>query len=378
MVNMQSMPTLPINILERYTAQPDMQYMRLDAALGRIFPHFGLRARRRLWKEANILVNGKPQKNGFLLNAGDLIEVIAKADFTSGQAHDANFWLAQIHIVQSARDYIALFKPSGLASAHINGSRQLSVEGLLGTNWTQLLQTAGATLAGDVCEKDQYKSHDDSSKAVPLLCNRLDTPTSGLLTLANSATALKKFKELEAEGKIEKFYFALVKGEWSGQEFLQEALKTDNRHKTTVQPAGHGEYSAFKSLPPFNAAPLNGSDETPDAADPLRFTRVIKSVYYPDGFTDAHGNVHYAGSCSLLTVMIKKGARHQIRVHLQHAGHSIVGDTLYGDAFETDSATIHAKKAGRAALNSAGQRLYLHHFKLVLPGFEAEALPDWL
>jgi 23S rRNA pseudouridine955/2504/2580 synthase len=53
------------------------------------------------------------------------------------------------------------------------------------------------------------------------------------------------------------------------------------------------------------------------------------------------------------------GRTHQIRVHAQHAGHSIAGDSKYGD----DGFTREIRELG-------GKRLFLHAYELVVP------LPD--
>ncbi|PDX56373.1 RluA family pseudouridine synthase [Helicobacter pylori] len=60
---------------------------------------------------------------------------------------------------------------------------------------------------------------------------------------------------------------------------------------------------------------------------------------------------------TLLKVGIKTGRTHQIRVHLKHINHPIIGDTLYNN--EPDSA----------------KRLMLHAHKIALLGYEFEAIP---
>jgi hypothetical protein len=66
------------------------------------------------------------------------------------------------------------------------------------------------------------------------------------------------------------------------------------------------------------------------------------------------------GPFSLLELTILRGARHQIRAHLADAGFPIVGDSLYG-----------LESSDRA------ERMFLHHFEITLPGFEARWMPDW-
>lgn len=60
---------------------------------------------------------------------------------------------------------------------------------------------------------------------------------------------------------------------------------------------------------------------------------------------------------TLLKVGIKTGRTHQIRVHLKHINHPIIGDTIYGDS------------------QHSAKRLMLHAHKIVLLGYEFEAIP---
>ncbi|MGL2607597.1 RluA family pseudouridine synthase [Helicobacter pylori] len=59
---------------------------------------------------------------------------------------------------------------------------------------------------------------------------------------------------------------------------------------------------------------------------------------------------------TLLKVGIKTGRTHQIRVHLKHINHPIIGDTIYGDS------------------QHSAKRLMLHAHKIVLLGYEFEAI----
>jgi len=62
------------------------------------------------------------------------------------------------------------------------------------------------------------------------------------------------------------------------------------------------------------------------------------------------------GDCSLLDVRIKTGRTHQIRVHMAHMGHHIVGDPQYGRRGERKKT---GGKADRQMLHS--HRLSLKH-----------------
>ncbi len=151
-----------------------------------------------------------------------------------------------------------------------------------------------------------------------LLANRLDLLTSGLLLVAFGTGRLQEFHEYEDAGKVEKEYLARVHGQPHDPFTVKNRLDTADRKQTGVL-------------------------DEPDG--PLRWTVVEPLRKFDDG-------------TSLVRVNIAKGARHQIRAHLAHAGFPIVGDPLYGIGNETG-------------------RMYLHHFRIAFTGFEAVSEPDW-
>ena len=159
------------------------------------------------------------------------------------------------------------------------------------------------------------------------LVNRLDKPTSGLVLAGFGASAVEAFRKLENAGKIVKRYLLIVRGRLPEPLVIRNKLDMARRKKTRV---------------------LNNDDP-----DSLRWTTVAPLAH------DA------ATRLSLAAAQIKKGARHQIRAHLAHAGYPIVGDTLYGGvaAYEGNS--------------DQEPQLHLHHACLELPGFLPECLPEW-
>jgi 23S rRNA pseudouridine955/2504/2580 synthase len=60
--------------------------------------------------------------------------------------------------------------------------------------------------------------------------------------------------------------------------------------------------------------------------------------------------------CSLMKITIETGRTHQIRVHAQHSGHAIIGDTKYGN-----------KESNRYFRELGLKRLFLHAQHLYLP-----------
>ena len=129
------------------------------------------------------------------------------------------------------------------------------------------------------------------------LVHRLDRETSGILLLAKKRSALLALQEQFRARETGKTYAALVVGRWPAKlKVIDVAL-----HKTED---GGGERRVY---------PV--ANDHPDGQRSISLVRVAQQ------FADT----------TLLDVTIKTGRTHQIRVHLQHSGHVIVGDDKYGD-----------------------------------------------
>ncbi len=149
------------------------------------------------------------------------------------------------------------------------------------------------------------------------LVHRLDKETSGVLLLAKKRSALVALQDQFRARDTGKTYAALVFGAWpKNLKVIDQAL-----HKT-LDAAGERH---------VNVVPATHEDGR-------RSITLIKAQ-------------QDAGPCTLLDVSIKTGRTHQIRVHLAHAGHPIVGDPKYGD-FARNKAFAKERRFARMFLHA--------------------------
>lgn len=172
------------------------------------------------------------------------------------------------------------------------------------------------------------------------LVHRLDRETSGLLLIAKKKSALKQLQDQFRARETGKTYLALVRGDWPARLTRLDAPL----HKYLL---ADGERRVRVTTP-----------EDPDGQHALTLVRVARRIPALAGS---------ALAATLLEVTIKTGRTHQIRVHLAHAGHPILGDDKYGDFdLNRELARLGCRRmflhAWRLRLNSPldGQPLELH------------------
>lgn len=136
-----------------------------------------------------------------------------------------------------------------------------------------------------------YLGHDEGR-----LVHRLDRETSGLVVIAKTATVARDVGGAFARDGVEKRYVALVHGSVQG-----DGIRID-------APIGRDEASAVAIKDAVRA----------DGA------RAVTRV------TPRREIAALAGRFSLVDVVPETGRKHQIRIHLAHIGHPIVGDKIYG------------------------------------------------
>lgn len=133
--------------------------------------------------------------------------------------------------------------------------------------------------------------------------HRLDQDTSGLVLYAKHAWASAILDEMLRERKIKRSYVAFVHGHLKGSGTIREPIGRDRNHPTRRRVSPRGE----------NAV-----------------THYDLRQRFPGG--------------SQVACRLETGRTHQIRVHLSHIGHPLMGDILYGGkASLIDRQALHAE-----------------------------------
>jgi 23S rRNA pseudouridine1911/1915/1917 synthase len=137
------------------------------------------------------------------------------------------------------------------------------------------------------------------------IINRLDRETSGLVLVAKNREAARVLGKAMMRRRVEKAYLALVHG-WPVRETF--AVEGPLRRR--------GEFDATTPVHLMQAVHPEGAASRTDV-------RVLGRWTSPGPTGDSQ-------PFALVEARPETGRMHQIRVHLSHAGHPVVGDKLYG------------------------------------------------
>lgn len=254
------------HIQKQITVPREYHSQRIDSVLAQLLPEYS-RSQISAWiKSGAIIMNSKPCKPKDKALDGDLIELNVDLALV-----ETNFSFCEpenipLHIVFEDDEVLVLNKPAGLVVHPGAGNREHTLVNAL-------------------------LHHAPDLKHLPRagIIHRLDKDTTGLLIVAKSLTAHTSLIRQMQEREIQRNYITLVQGHVISGGTIDTGFGRHPRNRLKMTVTGQGRQA---------------------------ITHYTVKKQYKD-FT-------------LLDVSLMTGRTHQIRVHLAHINHSVVGDQLYG------------------------------------------------
>ncbi|MFV2053101.1 RluA family pseudouridine synthase [Aliiroseovarius sp. YM-037] len=315
---------------------------RLDKALARDVPEEASLSRSRL---AKLIAAGKVVRQGQVLDdpkakvaEGDEITIEVPTAEESYIAAEA----IPLDVVFEDEHLIVVNKPAGMVVHPAPGTRS-------GTLVNALLAHCGDTLSGVGGEKR------------PGVVHRIDKDTSGLLVVAKSDKAHHGLAEQFAAHTVDRHYYAVVHGVPDASDPRLRGVRgvsfeASNVMRVTTQLARH-KHDRQKQAVLFSGG-----------RHAVTRTRLVETFGTP-------------AVAALVDCWLETGRTHQIRVHMAHTGHGLIGDQTYGGRRKLSTKAV-GKGAADAARAFPRQALhaatlgFVHPVSGEMQRFEAPLPPD--
>jgi len=260
--------------------------LRIDAYISSKLDSLSRSAVQKLIGDNNITVNNKAINKNYKIKINDEIKVIMPPP----QVLDVKAEDIELDIVYEDSDVAVINKPQGMVVHPAAGHYSGTLVNALMNNVEDLSSINGVLRPGIV--------------------HRLDKNTSGLLIIAKNDLSHSFLSNCLKEHSINRIYYALVEG----------VVKND---KGVIN------------------APLGRSEKD-------RKKRCVTTKNSKEAITNYDVIKRYK-KYTLIKLKLETGRTHQIRVHMKHIGHPVVGDDVYGKEdkkFGLKGQLLHSKSIG--------------------------------
>jgi len=167
------------------------------------------------------------------------------------------------------------------------------------------MHPAGNSLSGTLLNAVHYYFDQQGVDVRAGFLNRLDKGTSGVVLMAKTQEAHQRMQKQISLHTMDKVYLALCQGVLKTPEGFVEAPLLETTHpfqvKMAVSDAPGGKYAL------------------------TRYQTLMHGIDF-----------------SLLGIRLHTGRQHQIRVHMAHIGHPLIGDMLYGSERNFTRPALHS------------------------------------
>ncbi len=237
---------------------------------------------KKLFDKELVRVNGRLAKGSLKLKVGDEVEFcIPEAEPIEAEAENI-----PLDVVYEDESVLVINKPRGMVVHPAAGNEK-------GTLVNAVLYHCGESLSGI------------NGSMRPGIVHRIDKDTTGLLVVAKNDRAHKLLADQLADRSLSRIYYTLVNGNIKEDEGTVSApidRSSKDRKKMAVCSDGRQAVTDFTVLERF-------------------------------------------GDYTFVKCKLRTGRTHQIRVHMKHIGHSVVGDKAYGiknERFALKGQLLHA------------------------------------
>ena len=274
-------------MIQTVTVEKEFSGNRVDKFLSEQFPDLSRSYIQKLIKDGHVTANGKIVKANYKLNALDTL-ALDKPELQEPDIVPENI---PIDILYEDEDILIVNKPKGMVVHPSAGHYS-------GTLVNALMYHC----------KDQLSGINGIMR--PGIVHRIDMDTTGSLLVCKNDFVHQDLAEQLKEHSIQRIYHAIVHG----------VIKEDE-----------------------------GTIDAPIGRHPIE--RKKMSVNYKNG---KHAVTHYKvierfKNYTYIKCQLETGRTHQIRVHMAHIRHPLLGDAVYGPAkcpFKLQGQTLHAKTLG--------------------------------
>lgn len=274
-------------MIRQFVASEELSGVRIDKCLAEAFAELSRSYLQKLLKSECVLVNGKPVKSNYRVNAGDSVELEVPEAVEPEIVPEK----MDLDIVYEDKDVVIVNKPKGMvvhpAAGHYSGTL---VNGLM-----------------EHC-KDELSGINGVMR--PGIVHRIDMDTTGLLIVCKNDKAHNEIARQLKEHSITRRYRAIVHGVVKEDEGTVDAPigrhPVDRKKMSINEKIGREAVTHYRVLERFR-----------------QFTYI---------------------ECRLET-----GRTHQIRVHMASIHHPLLGDAVYGPAkcpYKLQGQTLHAGVLG--------------------------------
>ena len=272
---------------QTHTVQEEYKDLRLDVYLANAIPEVPSRMFiKKMIEAGQVKVNGQQTKVKYKVAAGDVIETdVNEEDFAP---KDILAEKMELDIFYEDDDLVVINKPEGLTVHPASGSQS-------------------GTLVNGLMYRYQELS-DVNGPVRPGIVHRLDRDTSGLILIAKTNVAHARLGRQFEKHTIIKRYVARVQGNVQfDQGVIDVPLEQHKKYHDQRQVAREGEGKAASTL--YQVL--------------KRFPKSTLMALYP-----------------------QTGRTHQLRVHMKHLGHPILGAEKYGQRVSFSRLALHAQSIG--------------------------------